>query len=203
MVGPEFRWRHIRLGRVGCLDPADQMATLLEWETEGRLPDLLLFWGSKPRDSRPVGPWVLSQWWPTRFVVDGVAYRHSEGFMMAAKARLFGDDAALEKILAAEHPSIAKRLGRKVRGFDERAWVEARYQFVVEGNLAKFSQSPVLSEYLLTTAPQVLVEASPSDRIWGIGLAASNPTAGSPSAWRGKNLLGFALVEVRERLSAR
>lgn len=174
---------------------------LLTAEADNRLPGLLLFWGHTPRGSSPVGPWVLSQWWPSEFVVDEVVYRHSEGFMMAAKARLFGDDAALERILDAREPSVAKKLGRGVRGFDEDTWVAQRYRLVVEGNLAKFSQSPVVRDYLLATEPQVLVEASPSDRIWGIGRAASDPAAGTPSAWRGENLLGFALTEVRERLS--
>ena len=79
-------------------------------------------------------------------------------------------------------------------------WSGSRFELVVEGNLAKFSQAPLLAGYLRSTAPKVLVEASPRDLIWGIGLGASNPRAGLPSEWRGKNLLGFALTEVREQM---
>jgi ribA/ribD-fused uncharacterized protein len=120
--------------------------------------------------------------------------------MMAGKARLFGDEEALARIVAAGHPNAAKKLGRQVRGFDEEAWIRHRWDLVVEGNLAKFGQDAALREYLLGTAGRVLVEASPVDRIWGIGLAAADERSADPERWRGLNLLGFALMEARARL---
>ncbi len=183
------------------MDPNERLAALLRAELEGEALPLLMFWGHTPGHDAHLGPWVLSQWWPSRFVVDGAAYRHAEGFMMAEKARLFGDAAALERILAAKEPALAKQLGRTVRGFDVARWGKERYEIVVRANVAKFSQSPELGDYLQSTAPRVLVETSPRDRIWGIGLAAESAAALRPSRWRGRNLLGFALTEVRERLA--
>jgi ribA/ribD-fused uncharacterized protein len=120
--------------------------------------------------------------------------------MMAQKARLFADDDGLAAVLAARSPGAAKAAGRKVRGFDEVRWAQARYSIVVVGNLAKFTQHADLREFLTATGRKVLVEASPLDRIWGIGMAATNPAAHRPSAWRGANLLGFALMDVRDQL---
>ena len=142
----------------------------------------------------------LSQWFRCSFVVDGTTYATAEHFMMAEKARLFGDRNALAAILAAGTPSDAKALGRTVRGYDEPAWERARSEAVVRGNLGKFGQNPGLRTFLLGTAPHVLVEASPRDRIWGIGMGARNPDAREPTRWRGRNLLGFALMETRDRL---
>lgn len=176
------------------------MEELLGQEAGGCLPEFFHFWGHTAKGTSPVGPWVLSQWWPASFVVDRMTYFHAEGFMMAAKARLFGDDSALKSVLTEENPAVAKKLGRTVANFEEHVWAAHRYQFVVDGNVAKFSRSPLLQGYLMSTAPKVLVEASPRDRIWGIGMGANNPKAAVPSEWRGANLLGFALVEVRERL---
>ncbi len=120
--------------------------------------------------------------------------------MMAAKARLFGDEVALQKILDASHPGEVKKLGRTVSNFNEDTWREERFRLVVEGNLAKFSQNEPLAQFLKNTGDRVLVEASPYDRIWGIGLAASDKHAEEPSFWKGLNLLGFALMDVRNRL---
>jgi hypothetical protein len=122
--------------------------------------------------------------------------------MMAAKARLSGDDEAAGKILAAPHPGAAKALGRQVRGFDEQHWAEHRFDVVVAGNMAKFGQHRQLRDYLAGTGSRVLVEASPRDRVWGIGLAADDERAGTPERWLGLNLLGFALMEVRQQLGA-
>ena len=106
------------------------------------------------------------------------------------------------KILAAPHPGAAKALGRQVRGFDEQRWAGHRFKMVIAGNMAKFGQHPQLLDFLLGTSSRVLVEASPQDRVWGIGLAADDERAGSPESWQGLNLLGFALMEVRRRLRA-
>jgi len=166
----------------------------------GESPQCLFFWGHQPPREGGIGKHCLSQWWLAPFVVEGVRYVAAEHFMMAEKARLFGDDETLAGILEAAHPGGAKLLGRQVRGFDEEVWEKVRFDVVVRGNEAKFAQNPDLEVYLLGTGDRVLVEASPVDRIWGIGLAATDPAAADPAAWRGLNLLGFALMEVRRRL---
>lgn len=155
------------------------------------------FWGHTPRPDGRLSDAVFSQWWMARFEVDGQAYDNAEQFMMAGKARLFGDDAALADVLATAHPAACKAIGRRVAGFDESAWAAARFDLVTRGNVAKFGQDPALRAYLLGTGDEVLVEASPMDRIWGIGLGASEPRARDPRTWRGRNLLGFALVRAR------
>jgi ribA/ribD-fused uncharacterized protein len=167
-------------------------------EAGGR-PDFLFFWGHRPsRDG--VGAGCLSQWWPVTFTVTGHEYRSAEHYMMAEKARLFNDAPAAERIMAAATPKDAKSLGRAVRGFDGARWAAHRFDIVVAGNLAKFGQHADLRDYLLGTGERVLVEASPSDQVWGIGLAAGDPRAADPRTWRGENLLGFALMAVRARL---
>lgn len=162
----------------------------------------LHFWGHRPRaDGRPSNS-CFSQWFVAPFKLAGVRYATAEHFMMAEKARLFDDAGSLQRILQAASPGAAKSLGRKVRGYDEAAWVARRFDAVVDGNLAKFQQNPALGGFLLATGEQVLVEASPVDRIWGIGLAGTDPRAQDPNTWDGLNLLGFALMVVRERLAA-
>jgi ribA/ribD-fused uncharacterized protein len=179
----------------------ERFEDLLRAECEDALPSFLPFWGHTPQGTSPVGPWVLSQWWPSGFVHQGIEYFHAEGFLMAAKARLFGDKKALAPILEAENPAVAKYHGRLVQGFDEDVWIEHRYHVAITGNLAKFSQDDLLRSYLVSTAPKVLMEASPRDRIWGIGLSASDRRCVLPSEWLGQNLLGFALAEVRDHLA--
>jgi ribA/ribD-fused uncharacterized protein len=122
--------------------------------------------------------------------------------MMAEKARLFGDEEMREKILATHDSSQAKRLGRKVRGFDEARWSAARFEIVTRGNRSKFGQHEGMRQYLLATGDDVLVEASPVDCVWGIGLARDDPRAADPRTWRGANLLGFALCRARALLRA-
>ncbi|GLW53118.1 NADAR family protein [Kitasatospora phosalacinea] len=167
----------------------------------GARPKYLHFWGHRPQRDGQIGPGALSQWWPSPFTVDGVEYRTAEHWMMAGKARLFGDEEAVPGILRARTPAEAKNLGRLVAGFDEERWVAHRFELVVVGSTAKFGQDERLRAYLLGTGGRVLVEASPLDRIWGIGLAADDERANSPARWQGSNLLGFALMEARARLT--
>ncbi|SEM15766.1 NADAR family protein [Streptacidiphilus jiangxiensis] len=176
-----------------------QLAALV---AAGARPKWLMFWGHQPQQDGSVGPGSLSQWWPCRLEIEGVEYASAEHWMMAAKARLFGDEASVPAILAARTPAEAKVLGRKVTGFDEERWEAERFELVVRGNVAKFGQDAALREYLLGTANRVLVEASPRDSVWGIGLGAANEAATDPQRWRGLNLLGFALMEARDRLAA-
>lgn len=173
---------------------------LLEFTRAGGRPKYVFFWGHTPKAGETVGKHVFSQWYEAPFMVDGVTYPTAEHWMMAEKARLFGDAEALDRILVAGNPGAAKKHGREVRGFDEQAWNAARWEIVVRGNQAKFGQHPDLREYLLNTGDRVLVEASPRDRIWGIGMGKDNPDAENPEKWCGLNLLGFALMEARARL---
>jgi len=148
-------------------------------------------------------PAPFSQWTRSHFDVDGVTYTHAEQFMMAEKARLFGDGDMLARILAATDPSTQKKLGQAVRGFDDDVWRARRMDIVVRGNVAKFSQSEKLLRALRETGERTLVEASPFDRIWGIGLRGDDPRVEDPAQWQGENLLGVALMDVRRRLCSR
>jgi ribA/ribD-fused uncharacterized protein len=168
---------------------------------QGHHPEYLLFWGHQAPKTG-VNKSCFSQWFEAEFKVDGLRYRTAEHFMMAAKARLFDDTQTCDRILAARTPGEAKKLGREIRGFDEAAWVEARLDIVTQGNIEKFAQNAALGAFLLGTGHQVLVEASPVDPVWGIGLAATDPAAQDPRAWRGLNLLGFALMAARDALRA-
>ncbi|TGE20770.1 NADAR family protein [Hymenobacter aquaticus] len=161
----------------------------------------LYFWGHTG-SAGSVGKECFSQWYPAAFQLADHRYATAEHYMMAEKARLFGDEATRAAVIAASHPNDAKRLGRQIRNFDEATWLAERFGIVVRGNVAKFSQHPALRDFLLTTGSRVLVEASPVDAIWGIGLAQDHPDAATPQTWRGLNLLGFALMEVRDLLTA-
>ena len=123
--------------------------------------------------------------------------RSAETGIMLCKATLFGDDAAVAKLLAPHTPLQAKRIGRRVRGFDESAWEAAVAEVALAVVRAKFSSSPALKEALLATGDRAIAEASPRDAKWGIGLGARHPAAQDPSTWRGTNLLGKALEEIR------
>lgn len=169
------------------------------WRSGAR-PQLLHFWGHQPSKDGRVSASCFSQWWPARFEVDGVEYPTAEHWMMAGKARLFGDGDRLQAILGADSPKQAKAMGRGVKPFDPARWDAAKRQIVFDGNLAKFSQNPELAAFLIDTGTKVLVEASPVDRVWGIGLAADDERANDPTQWRGDNLLGFVLMDVRDRL---
>ena len=167
---------------------------------KGMQREFLFFWGHTQKNKGLTEKSCLSQWFPSPFTVRGVTYATAEHWMMAKKAELFNDIEIRQHILESETPAIAKELGRKVKNFDDGKWSKACFDIVVEGNINKFSQRDELRKFLLNTANKVIVEASPTDTIWGIGLPQDNPRALSPSAWRGKNLLGFALMEVRDYL---
>ncbi|MGW1728513.1 NADAR family protein [Streptomyces sp. NPDC002306] len=180
----------------------DSWEALVREVRAGARVKYLHFWGHRPSPDGRIGTSCLSQWWPAPFTVDDVVYATAEHWMMAGKARLFGDAEAERRALTAAHPSQAKNAGRLVRDFDETRWERERFRIVVEGSVHKFSADPALRDYLLGTGERVLVEASPVDRVWGIGLAAADEAAADPERWRGPNLLGFALMEARERLRA-
>ncbi|WP_444997380.1 NADAR family protein [Aliikangiella sp. IMCC44359] len=166
----------------------------------------LFFWGHTSNSPQTINKTCFSQWFNSPFEIDGVTYSTAEHYMMAEKARLFEGESQLnsqliQQIIEASHPNDAKKLGRQVEEFNNELWCQHRFDIVVNGNMAKFSQNSKLAEFLLATKNRVLVEASPVDKIWGIGLAEDHGDVSNPSKWKGLNLLGFALMEVRERLS--
>ena len=144
----------------------------------------------------------FSQWYRATFVVDGVTFGCAEQYMMYGKAQLFGDAEVAAEILEATHPRTHKALGRKVKPFDDRTWRLNREAIVRTGNRAKFTQNAELHAQLMATHGTTLVEASPYDKIWGIGLAASDPRAQDPATWKGQNLLGQILTALRDELAA-
>lgn len=160
----------------------------------------LFFWGHAASKDGSITKSCFSQWWASAFEVDGIRYATAEHWMMASKAKLFGDNEIFENILLAKSPAEAKKLGRKVKNFDPKVWGENCFDIVCEGNFHKFSQHKDLKQFLVDTKERVLVEASPVDNIWGIGMAQDNDHAENPRLWKGSNLLGFALMEVRDRL---
>ncbi|MEU6374777.1 NADAR family protein [Streptomyces sp. NPDC046909] len=186
--------------RLACMTKIDSRDTLVRAVRAGARVKYLHFWGHRPRADGQLGSSCLSQWWPSPFEVAGVTYATAEHWMMAGKARLFGDAEAERQAVAARSPAQAKKIGRLVRGFDDAIWERERFGIVVEGSVHKFGSDLGLRAFLLGTGRRVLVEASPVDRVWGIGLAATDEAAADPERWRGPNLLGFALMEARERL---
>ena len=152
--------------------------------------DVVLFWHP---------PSVFSQWTPSPFTVGLVEYNCAEQFMMASKARLFGDDTALSAILASDDPREQKRLGRQVRHFDPELWQSECENILLHGNFEKVSQNEMYLA-LVQTDNRRLAEASLHDNLWGIGLSACDPRASSPDSWCGRNLLGQALELAREIL---
>ena len=141
--------------------------------------EYLLFWGHQPSRDGSITKTCFSQWWEQSFTVEGIPYLTAEHWMMAEKARLFKDNVALAKILAATKPAAAKALGREVLNFDPSVWNDKKREIVVQGNVYKFSQNAELQAFLLATGDKIIVEASPRDQIWGIGLG---PEVGSAVA---------------------
>lgn len=181
--------------------PAQRLADARASDDLDEPPKVVLFWSHRRERDGSVGWGCFSQWWPAATTVEGVVYPTSEHWMMAAKARLFGDDVALARILRSPDPGAAKAAGREVRGFDEASWERERYDIVLDGTRAKFIQHPDLLQVLRRTGDRLIAEASPVDAVWGIGLAADHPDAVHPTFWRGLNLLGFALMDVRDELT--
>lgn len=142
----------------------------------------------------------FSQWHRSMFTIDGQEFCTAEQYMMYAKAALFDDREIAEQILATTSPREQKSLGRKVRGFDDAIWKREREPIVFRANQAKFSQNRGLLKKLMATGDTHLVEASPVDYIWGVGLAADDPRILDRATWRGLNLLGEILMRVREHL---
>jgi ribA/ribD-fused uncharacterized protein len=185
---------------MNAISAARDVQALRACMAQGLEPRFLFFWGHQAPKDGQVGKSCFSQWYEAPFTTGGQRYGTAEHFMMAEKARLFGDEEIRRRILHLRTPGEAKKLGREIAGFDEPTWVRERFGVVVAANLQKFGQNPALRDFLVQTGDRVLVEASPVDSIWGIGLAGDHADAALPDRWPGLNLLGFALMEVRERL---
>lgn len=177
----------------------------LKWVEEGMRsgskPEFLFFWGHTPKVKNAVDKSCFSQWWISAFEVNGIIYKTAEHWMMANKALLFKDDENYNLIIQSQTAAEAKKLGRRVKNFDVQVWQSNASRIVIDGNFHKFSQHNDLKNFLLQTGNAVIVEASPVDTVWGVGLAPGDPDINDPSKWKGTNLLGFALMEVRDILN--
>ena len=158
------------------------------------MPSIIGFW----KEDQPYG--FLSNWYPAGFEFMGAFFKTSEHWMMWQKARVMGDLDMAEKILDVETPAEAKALGKKVHGFDPKLWDDVCEQLVYYGVREKFLANPELADQLMATGSAVLCEATPPDKIWGIGMAVDHPTFKDPSTWKGKNLQGRVCMRVRSDL---
>lgn len=168
-----------------------------QYKDSSILPDILPFWSHWSR-MPGINETCLSQWYYSPFVAKGEVYITAEHFMMAEKARFFKDEGIRQKILRCQTPAEAKKLGKQVENFIEEEWVKLRYGIVLYGNLYKFQSSTKLARYLIGTGNKILAEASPIDKIWGIGFHPADKKVKNIAEWKGLNLLGFALMEVRD-----
>ncbi len=139
----------------------------------------------------------FSQWAKSPFTIDRIEFNCAEQWMMFNKALLFGDQETADKIMSTNRPDRQKSFGRQVKNFNDRQWMQVAYNLVVEGNRAKFEQNPDFANHLESTGSCIIVEASPWDKRWGIGLAEDDPRALDESQWQGDNLLGKAIMQVR------
>jgi len=156
-----------------------------------------IFFNGHRKSKTGVTTSCFSQFYDCEFRVDGLRYCCAEQFMMAGKARTFHDAIREKKIMASRDPADIKKLGRKVTPFSAEMWETVAYNVVARGNFYKFTQNEDLKDFLLATGDKILVEASPIDKIWGIGLSAKSAGIEDERNWRGQNLLGRALMEVR------
>ncbi len=140
----------------------------------------------------------FSNWYPSNIIVEGVAYNCTEQHMMAEKAKMFGDKEMYQRIMMSNSPADQKAYGKKVKDFNKIVWETSARDIVYKGNLCKFTQHADLKEFLLGTGNDVIVEASPYDVIWGIGLHETDKRCLDPKQWKGLNWLGEVLMRVRE-----
>lgn len=178
--------------------------------------DFLYFFGHKLEATGLITNSCFSQWWynhnqyifdksmrtnPNKFQFEnskGIKFRSAEHYMMYEKANLFYDEVIAKNIIDSLTPHDAKKFGRIVHNFDNSIWDKNKIDIVRQGNIYKFEQNPDLLKVLMDTRGRILVEASPYDRIWGIGIASNNKDASNPHRWKGQNLLGFILTDIRD-----
>ncbi len=162
--------------------------------------DFCFFWGHTPSKDGKIAKTCLSQWWICEFAEDKLTFCCAEQYMMYKKALLFNDLEYAQKIIECNVPKKMKEYGRLIRGLDGKIWNEHKFDIVLRGNILKFSQNEDLRDFLLSTGEKIIVEASPYDKIWGIGMRESAENAVIPQKWNGLNLLGFALMETRDEI---
>lgn len=190
------------LSELGVFNITEKKMDLEQLKKEfrtGKKIKFIYFWGHKSKGN-DIAKSCFSQWYPAPFILDEVRYASAEHYMMAEKARLFNDIEVRERIITTSNPGSAKALGREVKGFDQNIWEQHRMDIVIRANVAKFSQNEELGKFLISTGNRVLVEASPVDKIWGVGLSEQDNEINNPLLWNGLNLLGFALMKVRSVL---
>ena len=168
-----------------------------EWAICQKEPEFIFFWGHKGKKDQ-ISKSCLSQWWPCNFKANNIEYNCAEQYMMSEKAKLFHDEDIYNLILKEKFQWNIKSYGRKIKNFNDEIWNKNKFNIVVQGNILKFSQNEELKKFLVETGNKILVEASPYDKIWGIGMGIDEPDVKDPNKWKGENLLGFALMEVRD-----
>ena len=141
---------------------------------------------------------IYSQWYKSSVTIDGINFNCMEQWMMYNKAILFNDQVMADLIMSSDNPGEQKRYGRRVENFNAKKWDAVGFDIVKKGNFEKFTQDKNLQKQLLKTGNKTLVEASPYDKIWGIGMMENDPGVEDSSNWNGQNLLGKAITEVRE-----
>jgi ribA/ribD-fused uncharacterized protein len=178
----------------------------IEWLSKrfdtGESLKFIYFWGHTKKYNQKIGEFCFSQWFESPFKLNGLTYKTTEHWMMSQKAKLFGNFDLIDKIIHCDNPAEAKEFGRQVINFDDMIWNQHRFEIVKLGNIHKFNQNKDLGDYLIQTNDRIIVEASPTDLIWGIGLSKDSEAIDNIYAWRGLNLLGFALMEVRDFLNS-
>ncbi|MFD0991640.1 NADAR family protein [Tenacibaculum geojense] len=142
----------------------------------------------------------FSQWHKSEFKIDNLTFNSAEQYMMFRKAELFNDNEIADKIMSTSNVREQKKLGRQVKGFDIEIWNRNALDIVYKGNKAKFEQNSEHLKLLISTKGKTIVEASPYDKIWGIGLDSDNEDSYNPLKWKGTNWLGIVLTELRQNL---
>lgn len=178
--------------------PVYSIETMKKENAQGKKREKIFFWGHTSEGT--IGSKCLSQWYMADFYVGHIKYCCMEQYMMSKKALLFGDKEINEQIMKSSKQGEIKSLGRKIRGFKEEIWSQFKRPIILTGNYYKFSQLENFRKFLLGTGDAMLIEASPYDRIWGIGMSAEEAEKCEIDKWKGQNLLGFALMEVRDEL---
>lgn len=174
----------------------EQRYTVNDAEEMSYNEDIICFW--KPYGMNEIGPHVFCQWYKTKFSDDKNTYTCTEQYMMYQKAILFDDNEIANKILQENRPDQMKKYGRLIKNFDEKIWNDHKFMIVYNGNYLKFTQNEKLKKYIKSTGNSILVEASPYDAVWGVKMSMDNDDILYPEKWKGQNLLGFALMQVRD-----
>ncbi|WP_305768236.1 NADAR family protein [Candidatus Epulonipiscium viviparus] len=170
----------------------------INWLIQEKNVEYFAFWGHKTRNSGKLTSSCLNQWWASDFIYENEKYWCMEQFMMEQKALMFNDVLTWSEIRNCNDQKKIRKLGKKVTMFDEEIWNERREEILLKGNLAKFLCNESIKEFLLSTENKVLVEISPYDKVLGVGLNKNDSRLEDINAWQGKNLLGFALMTVRD-----